>query len=130
MYVQAQMYDLTKLAAVGSGVLGCWLITAPFVFGTLAVGRWNDVLVGTAIALAAGHNYASVARGRPASAIGAALVAVLGCWLVVAPFVLELEGVALWNDVAAGTVVAGFGSYNAYVASVIGDERPFRVTAE
>ncbi|UHQ99271.1 SPW repeat protein (plasmid) [Natrinema zhouii] len=121
---------LTKLTAGGNGVLGCWLIAAPFVFGAPAVGRWNDVLVGTAIALVAGYNYARANRRRPVSANGAGFVTILGLWLVVAPFVLGLEGLSLWNDVICGTIMASFGSYNAYVASAAGRAPPFRVTAE
>ncbi|SFC51532.1 SPW repeat-containing protein [Halobiforma haloterrestris] len=109
----------TRLAASGNYLLGCWLITAAFVFAASGIARWNDVLVGTVVAIVAGYNYASVRSRRPASVTGAGLIAILGCWLVVAPFALGpgLEGPALWNDVVTGTVMAGFGGYNAYVAA-------------
>ncbi|QSW98632.1 SPW repeat domain-containing protein [Haloterrigena alkaliphila] len=119
----------TKLTAVGNGALGCWLIAAPFVLGAPAVGRWNDVLVGAAVAAAAGYNYVEDGD-RPASATTAGVVAVLGCWLVVAPFALGLAGPALWNDVVCGTLVASFGSYDAYVASAVGRAPAVRATAE
>ncbi|WP_222914476.1 SPW repeat protein [Natrinema sp. SYSU A 869] len=106
-----------RLAASGNCLLGCWLITAPFVFAVAGIARWNDVLVGTAVAVVAGYNYASVRSRRPPSATGAGVVAVLGCWLVVAPFALGFEGPALWNDVVVGTVMASFGGYNAYTAT-------------
>ncbi|NUB91313.1 SPW repeat protein [Haloterrigena sp. SYSU A558-1] len=117
----------TKLTVGGNGVLGCWLIAAPFVLGTSAAGRWNDVIVGTAVVLVAGYNYVRAASRRPITATGAGLVAVLGLWLVVAPFVLGLEELALWNDVVSGTLVASFGSYNAYVA---GSAPALRATAQ
>ena len=122
----------TRLAAAGNVLLGGWLIAAPFVFDASGVTRWNDVLVGAVIALIAGYNYTRVRSGRPATAIGAGFVALLGCWLVVAPFVLGLglEGPALWTDVVVGTVVASFGSYNAYAATASGRNPSVRVPAE
>ena len=111
------MTATTKWTAAGNGVLGCWLIAAPFVVGSPTIDRWNDVLVGATIVLVAGYNYARATGRRPTSSAGAGLVAGLGCWLVVAPFVLGLEGLALWSDVVTGTVVAGVAGYNAYVAA-------------
>ncbi|ELY63226.1 SPW repeat domain-containing protein [Natrinema versiforme] len=106
----------TKVTIAGNSVLGYWLLVAPFVLGTSAAGRWNDIVVGAMVILVAGYNYTRAVSRRPISATGAGLVAVLGLWLVVAPFALGLKGVALWNDVVSGTLVASFGSYNAYVA--------------
>lgn len=119
----------TRLAAGGNCLLGCWLIAAAIVLETPAVGRWNGLLVGTAIAAIAGYNY--VGDGdQPTSAIAAGFVALLGCWLVVAPFALGLEGAARWNDVVAGTLVTAFGSYGAYVAAVTDRAPSFRATAK
>ncbi|WP_265109099.1 SPW repeat domain-containing protein [Halosolutus halophilus] len=120
----------TRWTAVGNGAIGCWLLVAPIVFDAPAIGRWNDAIVGAVIVLVAGTNYARATRRRPASAIGSGLVAILGLWLVVAPFALGFEGVALWNDVVAGTVVASFAGYNAYVATLAGTESSLRMTAK
>lgn len=119
----------SRVTAGGNRLLGCWLIVAPFVVGAPVVGRWNDVLVGTAITAVVGYDYVGDDE-RPASAAGAGFVAILGCWLVVAPFALGLEGPALWNDVVSGTVVTAFGSYDAYVAAAAERDRSVRVTGE
>ena len=119
----------TKVTAGGNGILGGWLIAAPFVFGAPAVSRWNDVIVGTVVLLAVGYDRVGTDGRGPASATGAGLVAILGLWLLLAPFVLGFEGLPLWNDVAAGTVVTSFGSYDAYV-SAVDRERSVRGTAE
>ena len=124
------MNTITKLAAGANSALGCWLIVAPFVFNTPAVSRWHDVLVGTTIALVAGYNYARAISRRPVNMLGSGFVTVLGCWLVVAPFVFGLESPPLWNDVISGTIVASFGSYNTYVAAIADRSSPFRMTAE
>ncbi|GAB3667022.1 SPW repeat domain-containing protein [Halopiger thermotolerans] len=109
----------TRLTAAGNCLLGCWLIVAAVAASGPGIARWNDVLVGGAVAVLAGYNYAGVRGRRSPSAAGAALVAVLGGWLVVAPFAFGLgrAAPALWNDVAVGTVIASFGGYNAYAAA-------------
>lgn len=114
------MATVARFTAGGNVVLGCWLIAAPFVFGTPAISRWTDVLVGLTVALVAGYNYDRARRRRPLSAIGAVLVTVLGLWLIVEPFVFGLEGPHLWHDVVWGTIVAGLGSYSAYIATITG----------
>nr|WP_273737604.1 hypothetical protein [Natrinema soli] len=124
------MNTMMKLTAGGNSALGCWLIVAPFVLDAPAAGRWNDVLVGAAIALVAGYNYTKALRRQSVSARGAGFVTVLGCWLIVAPFALGLESPILWNDVVSGTVVAGIGSYNIYIATAVGRNESFRMTAE
>ncbi|WP_339103483.1 hypothetical protein [Haloterrigena salinisoli] len=123
------MYATTKLTAGGSGILGCWLIAAPFVFGAPPVSRWNDVIVGTLVLLAVGYTHLGTDDRRPPSATGATVVALLGLWLLLAPFALGLEGLPLWNDVVTGTVVTSFGGYDAYV-SAAERERSVRATAE
>lgn len=112
------MHVTARWSAGITGVIGCWLVAAPFVVGGPAIGRWNDATVGAAIALLGGYNYVRERDGRSASDVVAVLVTILGGWLVVAPFVLGFEGAALWNDVVSGTLVASFAGYNAYVASV------------
>nr|WP_244880106.1 hypothetical protein [Natrinema pellirubrum] len=82
------------------------------------------------VVLAAGYNYDRADRRRPLSATGAVLVTVLGLWLIVEPFVLRLEGLPLWHDVILGTIIAGFGSYNAYVAAIIGQTPSFQMATE
>ncbi|NUB92315.1 SPW repeat protein [Haloterrigena sp. SYSU A558-1] len=126
------MHATAKLTGGGNGMLGCWLLAAPFVLGAPAVGRWNDVIVGTVVLLVVGYGRIGTDSRPPASATGAGLVAILGLWLLLAPFVLGFEGLPLWNDVVAGTVVTSFGSYDAYDASVssVGRERSGRTPVE
>ncbi|MFC4989286.1 SPW repeat domain-containing protein [Saliphagus infecundisoli] len=119
------MDTITEFTSGGNTVLGCWLIVASFVFNTPAVSRWHDVLVGATIALVAGYNFTRSIRRRPVNMLGAGSVTVLGCWLVVAPFVFGLESPPLWNDVISGTIVASFGSYNTYVATIADRSPPF-----
>lgn len=66
--------------------LGIWLIIAPFAlaYTQSASARWNDVIVGAAITIMAGRCVVA-----SADAVGLSCAcAVLGGWLVIAPFVL------------------------------------------
>ncbi|AGB34000.1 hypothetical protein C488_20897 [Natrinema pellirubrum DSM 15624] len=124
------MGPIAKYTTGSNVVLGCWLIVGSFIFEMPTVSRWNAVLVGLMVVLAAGYNYDRADRRRPLSATGAVLVTVLGLWLIVEPFVLRLEGLPLWHDVILGTIIAGFGSYNAYVAAIIGQTPSFQMATE
>lgn len=121
---------ITRITAGGNVVLGGWLIAVPFVFGATGVRRWNDVLVGLVVVLVAGYNYSRSVRRRPLSRTGAGLVTILGTWLVVEPFIFGFVGPELWHNVVWGTIVASFGSYNAYVATLVGQTQPLQMATE
>jgi hypothetical protein len=87
-------------------LLGIWLIIAPFVLMTTAVGsaRWtgNDVVLG--ILLIAFSWWILAAYGTPMGAIW--FQAVCGVWLIIAPFVLAYSAtrVAMSNDIVSGII--------------------------
>lgn len=63
----AQDRPASAAAAVGSAILGLWLIATPFVTQVAAGGwlLWNDVIVGALVAGLAGYNaYESTDYGR------------------------------------------------------------------
>lgn len=97
-----------------NGVLGFWLLVAPFVAESLAIDHWNDLLVGGAIMILAGYNYYSERTQGTASQRVAGITGVLGGWLIVAPFAYGISGVALWNNVSVGVLIAAFAGYNVY----------------
>lgn len=101
------------------GVLGAWLMAAPFVLGVPTADAWNDVIVGGALSLLAGHNYDHEReRGRPSRWLAGVLVP-LGGWLLFAPFVIGVSGPRQWNDVIVGVLVTAFAGYNVYAARLI-----------
>jgi len=96
-------------------LIGLWIAASPFVYDTTEMGLWNNVVVGAAIFLIAGYNFYRMSNGFFASVGSASLVALLGLWTIVAPFVMAFETDAmLWSNVAAGAVVALLAAYNAY----------------
>lgn len=89
-----------------SFVAGVWLVGAAFAVDYVFSGpgldaRWNDIVIGSAIALVAVVRMVAPFRSAALGLINVAL----GAWLIVAPFVLSYGGTALWNDVVVGAVV-------------------------
>ena len=90
---------------------GMWLVLAPFALdypatGTDFHGSWNDLVVGSAIAVVALVRIALPVR---TSALGLVNVG-LGVWLVIAPTALAYNTVfdaspATWNDIIVGVTV-------------------------
>lgn len=110
------MRSPTRWITAANGILGLWLIAAPFVLRALAVDQWNDPVVGAAIVVLSGYNYYCERTQGTVSQRAAAITSILGGWLIVAPFVYGLSGIALWNNVCVGVVVTSFGGYNVYAA--------------
>ena len=90
---------------------GIWLVIAPFALdypatGTDFDGSWNDLVVGSAIAVVALVRIALPVR---TAALGLVNIG-LGVWLVVAPTALAYNTVfdaspAIWNDIVVGIIV-------------------------
>ncbi len=88
-------------------VVGVWVVIAPFVLGyaSTSAALWNDIIVGVAVVILAAASAMSKAEGgvRTMDWINA----VLGLWLILAPFILGYSAVtaALWSDIVAGVVI-------------------------
>lgn len=109
-------------------VAGLWLLIAPFVLGYQGIqaALWNDILVGIIVVAFAVARVARPLMNPSLSWINA----VLGLWLIVAPFVLRYGGVveaealaaegavggaqtAMWNDIIVGVIVLVLGAWSA-----------------
>ena len=113
------MVSPTRWVTVALGVLGIWLMAAPFILGAPALDMWNDVIVGGAVSLLAGHNYASEReQGKPSQWIAGVLI-VLGAWLFFVPFLIGVSGLLRWNDVVIAVLVTAFAGYSVYAAQLI-----------
>lgn len=113
------MASPTRWITLALGGLGIWLLAAPFLLGAPTADTVNDVIVGGALSLLAGHNYACEReQGRPSQWI-ASVLALLGVWLFFAPFLLGVSGLLLWNDVVVGVLVTAFAGYSVYAAQLI-----------
>lgn len=104
-----------KLAGA-NGILvlvALWLIVSPFILGYAGIeaALWNSVIVGVVIAGIALFRAFSPESPSWLSWISA----VLGLWLIIAPFVLGFGGFNLqhWNTTMTGIVVASLAAWSA-----------------
>lgn len=117
------MTRATKWLAGLTGLLGLWLIVAPFVFTVPTTPLWNAVIVGIVIAIIGGYNYYRTTQDQEVGTWGAGLNTLLGLWMIAAPFVFGVSGLPLWNAVSVGILVALFAGYNTYVGTRGGQKR-------
>jgi hypothetical protein len=107
--------ELAKWVSGFASLVGLWIAVSPFLYAATATAFWNDLLVGVAIFVIAGYNYYRVTSGHVSSINSASLVALLGVWTLLAPFVLEMGSTELfWSNLVGGALVALLAGYNAY----------------
>ena len=108
--------DIGGYVSAVTALIGGWIVVGAFVFAPIpAANFWNDIVVGAAIGIIAGYNAFKADDLEGINTGAAALVALLGLWMVVAPFVFETTGaVSFWSDVISGALVAVLAGYNAY----------------
>lgn len=102
-------------------LLGLWMIVEALWLDLVPGQFWNDVVVGALLLVVGGYNYSRRANEQLGSAAAAVVAALVGLWLVVAPFVLgggevglSTNEVGFWNDIVVGLVVLALGAYSAY----------------
>ena len=109
-------------------LLGAWMILEAVLLDVVMTQFWNDILVGVLLLAVGGYNYTRQADKETGSVAVASVAALLGLWLLAAPFVLgsgvgnaeTLNDLAFWNDIVVGLLALVVGAYSAYQ---IRDER-------
>ncbi|ELY47245.1 SPW repeat domain-containing protein [Natronorubrum sulfidifaciens] len=96
--------------------LGVWVAVSALLVDIAAALLWNNLLVGSAVFIAAGYNVYQLSNDVPLSTGVASLVAVLGIWLIISPALLEMVDLLFWSTLISGLLIAGFAGYNAYNA--------------
>ncbi len=109
-------------------LIGLWIAASPAASAVAESLLWNNVLIGAAVFLLAGYNFYRHTAGEPTSTGVMSLVALLGLWTVVAPFLFEwaiagafslealtVAGQGLFSSNAiAGLLIAILAGYIAY----------------
>ena len=105
----------TGYISAAVALIGAWIVISAFVYEPPAANFWNDVIVGAAIGIIAGYNAMRADDVEGINTGAASLVALLGLWMAIAPFIFEVfsDG-AFWSDVVSGLLVAALAGYNAY----------------
>lgn len=91
-------------------LIGGWLLVAPFLLQSVDASHWNDLLAGVAVLLLAGVRFITPrSETRWLSWINA----LIGTWLVFAPFALDYATErATWNDIVAGVLLVCLGIWS------------------
>ena len=105
-------------------LLGGWMIVQALLVDLIASQFWNDILVGALLLAVGAYNYYRRADEEFGSIAAATLAALLGLWLIAAPFMFGADGGAtetvndlgFWNDILVGLAVTSLGAYSAYKA--------------
>lgn len=94
-----------RIASAFSLLVGLWLVAMNFVLWSHVevIGPWNQGLLGLTVVVMAGYRLAR----PPTSAAMSWMIAVLGVWMMVSPFVFDysLLPEILWVDMAAGLLL-------------------------
>lgn len=107
--------DVMQWVSALAAIAGLWIVASPFLYGATDTAYWNNTLVGTGIFLLAGSNFLRLTRDRLASVGAASLAVLLGLWVVVSPFLIEMgSGTLGTSTTIAGLVVVALSAYNAY----------------
>ena len=93
----------------GVAVIGLWEALAPFILGYsfIAAALANALVIGITIIILAA--WAGLTSNLISERTLDWVIAVLGLWLIAAPFVLGYSDltIAMWNAIIVGVVVAG-----------------------
>ncbi len=105
---------LSWLVAIG----GLWELVAPFIlkYTATSAAMWDAVIVGIVLIILG--VWAALSKVESTMRTLNWINALLGLWLVIAPFVLKYTTVsaALWNDIIVGVVVLVLAIWAAVVA--------------
>ncbi len=105
-------------------VAGLWEIVAPFIFGMTATTAflWDAIIIGLALVVLG--VWAALANQETTVKYLNWINAVLGLWLIIAPFVLSYSSAAaaMWNDIIIGLVVLVLGTWAALTVGSQGQQ--------
>lgn len=89
-------------------LFGLWEVIAPFLLGYSATSAalWDAIIIGVVLIVLAG--WAALVNQTGTIKTLSWINAVLGLWLIIAPFLLGYSavGAAMWNDIVVGVIVA------------------------
>lgn len=107
--------DMMKYMSGLASLIGLWIAASPFVYEATETALWNNLAVGSVIFLLAGYNYYRLTKQHRIDVGAPSLVALLGLWSLVAPFLLAYGSDSLvWSTMVSGLIVAALAGYNAY----------------
>ena len=122
--VDPNPYERGKWLSGIIALLGAWMILEAFLFDIVMSQFLNDIIVGALLLGAGGYNYFRRGKDKVGSVGAAAVAALLGLWLIAAPFMFgwdtglteAVNPLAFWNDIVVGLITLAIGAFSAYAA--------------
>ncbi|UPV76884.1 hypothetical protein M0R89_20670 (plasmid) [Halorussus limi] len=122
--VDPNPYERGKWLSGIIALIGAWMIVQSFLFDMVASQFWNDIIVGALLLVAGGYNYSRRGNDKVGSVGAAAVAALVGLWLIAAPFMFGWDAGAteatnplvFWNDIVVGLITFALGAFSAYAA--------------
>ena len=94
---------------------GVWEVLAPFILGYSQTkgAMWDAIIIGVVLVILGA--WAALANASGTMKTLSWVNAVLGLWLIIAPFILAYSKVAaaMWNDIIVGIIVLVLGAWAA-----------------
>ena len=94
---------------------GAWEVIAPFVlkYTSTSSAMWDAIIIGLAVVVLG--VWAALSSGESTVKNLNWVNAVLGAWLIIAPFILSYShtATAMWNDIVIGVVVLALAAWAA-----------------
>ena len=117
-------YERGKWLSGIIALFGAWMLVQSFLFDMVGSQFWNDIIVGALLLVIGGYNYSRRGNDKVASVGAAAIAALLGLWLITAPFMFGWDAGAteavnplvFWNDIVVGLITLAIGAFSAYAA--------------
>jgi len=111
-----------KLVSALIALVGLWMILEVLVVDLVIANLVNDLLAGILLLAVGGYNYYRQMNEQYGSVGAAAVAALVGAWILVAPFVFGGEpalvpidnNVGAWNNIVLGLIALALGAYSAY----------------
>lgn len=95
-----------KFSSAANAVLGLWLIVCSWIVGYSLTGMlWDNIIVGAVVLILAVTRLSA----RTRAGVPSWLNALLGAWLIIAPFVISTyDAGERWNSIIVGILVVVF----------------------
>lgn len=115
--VQSRTRTTVHWLSGGNIIAAIWLVIAPFAltYTDTNAALWNDIILGVGIGIVALIRVGMPLRYEMLSWLNA----LLGIWLIIAPFALGYSDLAepLWNDIIVGAIVLVLAVWSAVTTS-------------
>ena len=105
------IYIFLKWSTLLGGIIGTWMMAAPFILSSVEDGMTGEVVIGALIVVTSGYNYQRVRMQTPIHIGVAGFSLILGIWLITSSVFGNVSATFFWNTVLGGMIIVGTATY-------------------